>query len=113
MVITLAPALSRAMHVACLSHAYVCVVGSQAWTPRVGGAMRVGLEVSRVYSRQSVGPSVRLPCPVRAVMYRDALYWWLGLPFGRESGQRLVTSNPLCGWPPRLALVMTSAAEVG
>ena len=54
MVITLAPALSCVMHVACLSRACVCVVGSQAWTPRVGGAMRVGPEASRVYSRQSV-----------------------------------------------------------
>ena len=30
-----------------------------------------------------------------AVMYREALYWRLGLPSGRESGQRLVISTPL------------------
>ena len=47
-------------HVVRLSHACVCVVGSQAWTPRVGGAMRVGLEVSRVYSRRSVNQSAGL-----------------------------------------------------
>ena len=30
-----------------------------------------------------------------AVMYREALYWRLDLPSGRESGQRLVISTPL------------------
>ena len=30
-----------------------------------------------------------------AVMYREALYWRLGLPSRRESGQRLVISTPL------------------
>ena len=67
----------------CQSRACVCVVGSQAWTPHVGGAMRVGPEASRVYSRQSV-------CHVlsSAVMYRDALRWWLVLPSGRVSGLR-------------------------
>ena len=28
-------------------------------------------------------------------MYRDALRWWLVLPSGRESGQRIATSTPL------------------
>ena len=45
-----------------------------------------------------VGPvrqSVRLSCPVHAVVCREALYWRLGLPSGRESGQRLVISTPL------------------
>ena len=43
-----------------------------------------------------VGPvrqSVRLSCPVQ--WCREALYWRLGLPSGRESGQRLVISTPL------------------
>ena len=83
---------------------YLCVCvsvspvsASSTWTPRVGGAMRVGLEVSRVYSRQSVGQSVRLSCPVQ--WCRGALYWRLGLPSGRESGQRLATSNPCVDGP--------------
>ena len=45
-----------------------------------------------------VGPvrqSVRLSCPVQCVVYREALYWRLGLPSRRESGQRLVISTPL------------------
>ena len=32
-------------------------------------------------------------------MYREALYWRLDLPSGRESGQRLATSNPCVGGP--------------
>ena len=86
-----------------LSHACVCVVGSQAWTPRVGGAMRVGLEASHVSSRRS-GPSVSpsvMSCPVMwctctgKPLRRFLLRWWLGPPSGRESGQRLVISTPL------------------
>ena len=42
-----------------------------------------------------VGQSVRLSCPVQCVVYREALYWRLGLPSRRESGQRLVISTPL------------------
>ena len=55
MVIKLSCRMSCRPSVPCL---HLCVVGSHAWTPRVGGAMRVGPEASHVYSRQSVSQSV-------------------------------------------------------
>ena len=55
MVIKLSCRMSCRPSVTCL---HLCVVGSHAWTPRVGGAMRVGPEASHVYSRQSVSQSV-------------------------------------------------------
>ena len=66
LVIKLSCRMSCRPSVACL---HLCVVGSHAWTPRVGGAMCVGLEASHVSSRRS-GPSVSpsvMSCPVCGV----------------------------------------------